>query len=236
MNIALPILLLYIAGSFDGFGAPQGIPRFLWTPVVKPYEFLPKVDGSDPRQRTFDSKSNTSMPFTMGTPYLITEQGSITIDGKKVNTIDTFWVYPYTPSDDRVGLSAKKPFVVESKVMNRSYTDPTTNKRVFQKDIPNEHSNKSGVRRYSLYDELLFSRLYGNYFISPAVNRGNLTANLNVTNNIWKNPTRGSNLFSTRNIKEVMKLGDLRRKIRLINRLGLHESYLFMNSEGILVQ
>jgi len=230
------LALLFITGLLSEAYA-QPIPRFLWTPVVKPYKFVPKVDDSDPSQKAFNGVANTSPAHTMGTPYLVTEVGSVMIDGNNVATVDTFWVYPQT-SNHRVGLSAKKPFVIESKVMSRSYFNPSTNKQVFLREIPNEHSNKSGVRVYNPYDKLLFSQMYGNYFIKPSVNSTNqMGANLNVAKDIFRTPLNITNLISTRNIKEVMKLGDYRLKLRMISRYNfLHESYLFRNSEGHLVQ
>ena len=229
------LLILFFASLIEAKG--QAVPRFLWNPVVKPYEFVPKPDPDDPSQKSFKSPSNTSKPFTMGAPYLVTEIGSITINGTKVSTTDTFWVYPYT-SNDRVGLSAKKPFVIESKVMNRSYTDPTTNKQVFLTNITNEHSNKSGVRLYNPLDKLLFSQIYGNYFIRPSINKANQNgANLNVTNNIFSSPINRTNLISTRNIEEVMKLGDFKMKVRMMNRMPhLHASYMYSNTNGVLIQ
>ena len=213
----------------------QGIPRYLWTPVVKPYNFIPTPTKED--ERAFTSTSNTSKPNTMGIPYIVTKLGTITVNNKSVNTTDTFWVYPYT-SNDRVGLSAKKPFVIESKVMNRSYTNPDTNKLVFIKNIPNEYSNISGVRRYDPLDKLLFSQMYGNYFIKQSVNNTNQNnANLNVVDSSFGSPVNVSNLVSTRNIEEVMKLGDYRQKIRMMNRLPhLHLSYLYRDINGVLVQ
>ena len=215
----------------------QGVPRFLWNPVVKPYEFIPNPDANNTRQRGFGSKSNTSQPYTMGTPYLVTEIGSVTIAGKKVSTTDTFWVYPYT-SNDRVGLSAKQPFIIESKLMNRSYTNPETNKFVFLKDQPNMHSNSSGVRRYNPLDRLLFAEMYGNYFIKGEVNLTNQgAANLNVVDSVFGSPINASNLVSTRNIEEVMKLGDFKMKVRMMNRMPhLHASYMYSDINGVLIQ
>ena len=215
----------------------QGVPRFLWNPVVKPYEFVPNPDSNNPRQRGFDSKSNKSKTHTLGTPYLVTELGSITVGGKKVTTTDTFWVYPYT-SNDRVGLSAKKPFVIESMMMNRSYINPDTNKHVFLKDIPNQHSSNSGVREYNPLDELSFAVMYGNYFVKPSVNQANqVDAGLNVVDSAFGSPLDASNLVSTRNIEEVMLLGDYKAKLRLINRMPhLSETYLYLNIKGQLVQ
>ena len=215
----------------------QGVPRFLWNPVVKPYEFVPNPDSNNPRQRGFDSKSNKSKTHTLGTPYLVTELGSITVGGKKVTTTDTFWVYPYT-SNDRVGLSAKKSFVIESMMMNRSYINPDTNKHVFLKDIPNQHSSNSGVREYNPLDELSFAVMYGNYFVKPSVNQANqVDAGLNVVDSAFGSPLDASNLVSTRNIEEVMLLGDYKAKLRLINRMPhLSETYLYLNIKGQLVQ
>ena len=215
----------------------QGVPRFLWNPVVKPYEFVPNPDSNNPRQRGFNSNSNKSNPYTLGTPYLVTELGSVTIGGKKVTTTDTFWVYPYT-SNDRVGLSAKKPFIIESMIMNRSYIDPDTSNHVFLKDIPNQHSSNSGVREYNPLDELVFAEMYGNYFIKPSVNQANQDdAGLNVVDSAFGSPLDASNLVSTRNIEQVMLLGDYKAKIRLINRMPhLSETYLYLNIKGQLVQ
>ena len=234
MNIILSILLL-LATCTQVKG--QGVPRFLWNPVVKPYEFVPNPDSNNTRQRSFDSKSNSSQPYTMGTPYLVTEIGSVTIGGKKVSTTDTFWVYPYT-SNDRVGLSAKQPFVIESMLMNRSYTNPDTNKLVFLKDQPNQHSSSSGIRRYNPLDLLLFSEMYGNYFIKGEVNLTNQgAANLNVVDSVFGSPINASNLVSTRNIEEVMKLGDFRMKVRMMNRMPyLHASYMYRDINGVLIQ
>tara|TARA_Y100000310_G_C20591006_1_gene767971 strand:+ start:48 stop:764 length:717 start_codon:yes stop_codon:yes gene_type:complete len=234
------VLALLLFASFFNEAYSQKkkpIPRFMWTPVVRPYKFLPEVDNSDPSQKTFDSAANTAAAHTMGTPYLVTEVGSVEIGGTQVSTVDTFWVYPQT-SNHRAGLSAKKSFIIESKVMSRSYFDPTTNKSVFLAKIPNEHSSKSGVRVYNPYDKLLFSQIYGNYFVKPSVNSTNqMGANLNVAKDIFRTPLNITNLISTRNIKEVMKLGDYRLKLRMISRYNfLPESYLFRNSEGNLVQ
>ena len=231
----LLIILILLTGLTDLNG--QGISRFLWNPVVKPYEFVPNPDSNNTRQRSFDSKSNSSQPYTMGTPYLVTEVGSVTIGGKKVNTTDTFWVYPYT-SNDRVGLSAKQPFIIESKLMNRSYTNPDTNKFVFLRDQPNLHSSSSGVRRYNPLDRLLFSEMYGNYFIKGEVNLTNQdAANLNVVDSVFGSPINASNLVSTRNIEEVMKLGDFKMKVRIMNRMPhLHASYMYSDINGVLIQ
>ena len=234
MNPVLLILFLFfVVGEANG----QGVPRFLWNPIVKPYDFVPNPDSNNKRQRSFDSGSNTQQPYTMGTPYLVTEIGSVTVSGKKVSTIDTFWVYPYT-SNDRVGLSAKQPFVIESMLMNRSYTNPDTNKLVFLTDQPNQHSDKSGVRQYNPLDRLLFSKMYGNYFIKGNVNLNNQgAANLNVVDSAFGSPINGSNLVSTRNIEEVMKLGDFRMKVRIMNRMPhLHASYMYRDTNGVLIQ
>ena len=234
MNVVLAILLLFTAlTEVEG----QAVPRFLWNPVVKPYEFVPNPDGNNPRQKGFDSNSNTSKPYTLGTPYLVTETGSVTINGKKVSTVDTFWVYPYT-SNDRVGLSAKQPFVIESMLMNRSYTAPDTNKLVFLADQPNHFSSNSGVRRYNPLDRLLFAEMYGNYFIKGEVNTTNQgVANLNVVDSAFGSPINASNLVSTRNIEEVMKLGDFRMKVRIMNRMPyLHASYMYRDINGVLIQ
>ena len=234
MRIVLVILFL-VSSVVDV--SSQGIPRFLWNPVVKPYDFVPNPDSNSSSQRGFDSNSNKSNPYTLGTPYLVTELGSVTIGGKKVTTTDTFWVYPYT-SNDRVGLSAKKPFVIESMMMNRSYIDPDTNNHVFLKDIPNQHSSNSGVREYNPLDELVFAEMYGNYFIKPSVNQTNqVDAGLNVVDSAFGSPLDASNLVSTRNIEEVMLLGDYKTKIRRMNRLPhLSESYLCLNIKLQLVQ
>ena len=235
MKIKLLFLIsfFFILAHVEG----QGVPRFLWSPVVKPYEFVPNPDGNNTRQKGFDSNSNTSKPYTLGTPYLVTEIGSVTINGKKVSTVDTFWVYPYT-SNDRVGLSAKQPFVIESMLMNRSYTDPDTNKSVFLTDQPNQHSSNSGVRRYNPLDRLLFAEMYGNYFIKGEVNTTNQgVANLNVVDSAFGSPINASNLVSTRNIEEVMKLGDFRMKVRIMNRMPyLHASYMYRDINGVLIQ
>jgi hypothetical protein len=233
MKIKL-LLLLFIALT-EAKG--QGIPRFLWNPVVKPYEFVPNPDSNNDRQKGFDSDSNFSKTYTLGTPYLVTEVGSLTISGKKVSTIDTFWVYPYT-SNDRVGLSANQPFVIESMLMNRSYTNPDTNKLVFLKDQPNQHSDKSGVRHYNPLDLLLFAEMYGNYFIKSEVNLNNQgAANLNVVDGAFDSPINTPNLVSTRNIEEVMRLGDFKTKVRIMNRMPhLHESYMYIDLNGVLVQ
>ena len=232
MNLVVLILL----AAFSQAQA-QGIPRFLWNPVVKPYEFVPNPDGNDTKQKGFNSSSNRSQPYTMGTPYLVTEIGSVTISGKKVSTTDTFWVYPYT-SNDRVGLSANQPFVIESMLMNRSYTNPDTNKLVFLKDQPNQHSSNSGVRPYNPLDRLLFSEMYGNYFIKPSVNQTNQdTADLNVVDSAFGSPINAPNLVSTRDIEEVMKLGDFKMKVRMMNRMPhLHASYMYRDTNGVLVQ
>ena len=234
MRIAVLILFL-LSSVVDVYS--QGIPRFLWSPVVRPYEFVPNPDSNNPRQRGFNSNSNKSNPYTLGTPYLVTELGSVTIGGKKVTTTDTFWVYPYT-SNDRVGLSAKKPFIIESMIMNRSYIDPDTSNHVFLKDIPNQHSSNSGVREYNPLDELVFAEMYGNYFIKPSVNQANQDdAGLNVVDSAFGPPLDASNLVSTRNIEEVMLLGDYKAKIRRMNRLPhLSESYLYLNIKLQLVQ
>lgn len=234
MKIKLLLSLLFIAlTEVKG----QGIPRFLWNPVVKPYEFVPNPDSNNDRQKGFDSDSNISKTYSLGTPYLVTEVGSLTISGKKVSTIDTFWVYPYT-SNDRVGLSANQPFVIESMLMNRSYTNPDTNKLVFLKDQPNQHSDKSGVRHYNPLDLLLFAEMYGNYFIKSEVNLNNQgTANLNVVDGAFDSPINTPNLVSTRNIEEVMRLGDFKMKVRIMNRMPhLHESYMYSDVNGVLVQ
>ena len=232
MNLVVLILL----AAFSQAQA-QGIPRFLWNPVVKPYEFVPNPDGNDTKQKGFNSSSNRSQPYTMGTPYLVTEIGSVTISGKKVSTTDTFWVYPYT-SNDRVGLSANQPFVIESMLMNRSYTNPDTNKLAFLKDQPNQHSSNSGVRPYNPLDRLLFSEMYGNYFIKPSVNQANQdTADLNVVDSVFGSPINAPNLVSTRDIEEVMKLGDFKMKVRMMNRMPhLHASYMYRDTNGVLVQ
>ena len=234
MRIA--VIILFLLSSVVNVSS-QGVPRFLWNPVVKPYEFVPNPDSNNSRQRGFNSNSNKSKTHTLGTPYLVTEFGSVTVGGKKVTTTDTFWVYPYT-SNDRVGLSAKKPFVIESMIMNRSYIDPDANNHVFLKDIPNQHSNNSGVRQYNPLDELLFAEMYGNYFIKPSVNKANQDdAGLNVVDSAFGSPLDASNLVSTRNIEEVMLLGDYKAKIRLINRMPhLSETYLYLNIKGQLVQ
>ena len=228
------IIALFLVGLVAHINA-QGIPRFLWTPVVKPYDFVPKP--SNDNQRSFNSTSNTSKPNTMGTPYLVTKIGTVTVNGKQVQTTDTFWVFPYS-SNDRVGLSAKKSFVLESKLMNRYYTDPDTNKPVFIKDTPNLHSNMSGVRKYNPLEELLFARIYGNYFIKQSVNKINQDdTDLNVVDSAFGSPIDTSNLISTRNIHEVMKLGDYKQKVRMMNRLPhLHISYLYRDINGVLVQ
>jgi|TARA_B100000085_G_scaffold284430_1_gene317508 hypothetical protein len=233
MNKILVILLFITLTEAKG----QAVPRFLWNPVVKPYEFVPNPDNNNARQKGFDSSSNNSQPYTMGTPYLVTEIGSVTISGKKVSTTDTFWVYPYT-SNDRVGLSAKQPFVIESMLMNRSYTNPDTNKLVFLTDQPNQHSSNSGVRPYNPLDRLLFAEMYGNYFIKSEVNLTNQgAANLNVVDSLFGSPINASNLVSTRNIEEVMKLGDFKMKVRIMNRMPhLHLSYIYTDINGVLVQ
>jgi len=109
---------------------------------------------------------------------------------------------------------------------------------VFLKDQPNVHSSSSGVRRYNPLDRLLFSEMYGNYFIKGKVNLTNQhTANLNVVDSAFGSPINASNLVSTRNIKEVMKLGDFKVKVRMMNRMPyLHVSYMYMNINGVLVQ
>ena len=232
MNLILLVLLVCFSQA-----QAQSVPRFLWNPVVKPYEFVPNPDSNNTRQKGFDSSSNNSQPYTMGTPYLVTEIGSITVSGKKISTTDTFWVYPYT-SNDRVGLSANQPFVIESMLMNRSYTNPDTNKLVFLKDQPNQHSSNSGVRPYNPLDRLLFSEMYGNYFIKPSVNKANQdTAELNVVDSAFGSPINASNLVSTRDIEEVMKLGDFKMKVRVMNRMPhLHASYMYRDINGVLVQ
>jgi len=230
------LILLLLLACFSQAQA-QSVPRFLWNPVVKPYEFVPNPDGNDTKQKGFNSSSNRSQPYTMGTPYLVTEIGSVTISGKKVSTTDTFWVYPYT-SNDRVGLSANQPFVIESMLMNRSYTNPDTNKLVFLKDQPNQHSSNSGVRPYNPLDRLLFSEMYGNYFIKPSVNQTNQDiADLNVVDSAFGSPINAPNLVSTRDIEEVMKLGDFKMKVRMMNRMPhLHASYMYRDINGVLVQ
>ena len=122
--------------------------------------------------------------------------------------------------------------------MNRSYIDPDTSNHVFLKDIPNQHSSNSGVREYNPLDKVLFAEMYGNYFIKPSVNKANQDdAGLNVVDSAFGSPLDASNLVSTRNIEEVMLLGDYKAKIRLINRMPhLSETYLYLNIKGQLVQ
>ena len=67
------LLILLFASLIDVKG--QAVPRFLWNPVVKPYEFVPNPDSNNTRQKGFNSSSNRSKPYTMGTPYLVTESG-----------------------------------------------------------------------------------------------------------------------------------------------------------------
>ena len=123
-------------------------------------------------------------------------------------------------------------------MMNRSYINPDTNKHVFLKDIPNQHSSNSGVREYNPLDELSFAVMYGNYFVKPSVNQANqVDAGLNVVDSAFGSPLDASNLVSTRNVEEVMLLGDYKAKIRLINRMPhLSETYLYLNIKGQLVQ
>ena len=135
-------------------------------------------------------------------------------------------------------IAAPDCFIIESKLMNRSYTNPDTNKFVFLRDQPNQHSSSSGVRRYSPLDRLLFSEMYGNYFIKGEVNLTNQgAANLNVVDSAFGSPINASNLVSTRNIEEVMKLGDFKMKVRMMNRMPhLHASYMYSNINGVLIQ
>ena len=67
MRIAVIILFL-LSSVVDVYS--QGVPRFLWNPVVKPYEFVPNPDSNNSRQRGFDSSSNKQEAHTLGTPIL----------------------------------------------------------------------------------------------------------------------------------------------------------------------
>ena len=80
--------------------------------------------------------------------------------------------------------------------------------------------------------------MYGNYFIKPSVNQANQDdAGLNVVDSAFGSPLDASNLVSTRNIEEVMLLGDYKAKIRRMNRMPhLSESYLYLNINLKLVQ
>ena len=47
MNKILIILLFITLTEAKG----QAVPRFLWNPVVKPYEFVPNPDNNNARQK-----------------------------------------------------------------------------------------------------------------------------------------------------------------------------------------
>ena len=113
-----------------------------------------------------------------------------------------------------------------------------TNKLVFLANQPNQHSDKSGVRQYNPLDRLLFAEMYGNYFIKGEVNLNNQgAANLNVVDGAFNSPINASSLVSTRNIEEVMKLGDFKAKVRMMNRMPhLHASYIYSDINGVLIQ
>jgi hypothetical protein len=80
--------------------------------------------------------------------------------------------------------------------------------------------------------------MYGNYFIKGDVNLSNQDgANLNVVDSAFDSPINASNLVSTRDIEEVMKLGDFKMKVRMMNRMpNLHASYMYRDINGVLVQ
>ena len=71
--------------------------------------------------------------------------------------------------------------------------------------------------------------------ISNKINQDD--TDLNVVDSAFGSPIDTSNLISTRNIHEVMQLGDYKQKVRMMNRLPyLHISYLYRDINGVLVQ
>lgn len=88
--------------------------------------------------------------------------------------------------------------------------------------------NTSSLPRYQRQNMYSTTRFFGNFFISPGVVANNQS-------NTGNSGTFGANdpittLSSTRSINAIMQMGDLTRKLRILNRLPhLGPDYLFIN-------
>ena len=77
-------------------------------------------------------------------------------------------------------------------------------------------------------------QFYGNYFVLSTTWESNRDANQNVVDNSFVNPLE--NIVSVRNINEVMKLGDLNYKMRILSRFPHKHDIIFTTVNGSIVQ
>ena len=219
------LALTLLAYSLNG----QGIPRFLWNPVIKPIEWLPTdPDPDDPAQRSFNDPLNTNT-----TPFKLTRTETRTrITKLKINNKDVFaqdrWLVHYYESIGRAGLDVKRDIPIETKTMTRTYTDPDG--KFVSQTLPNEHSNESSLTSYNYSQKLDDAQHYGTYFVIPGTWETNRDVDRDVVDGTFVNPLQ--NIVSTRNITAVMQLGDLDYKMRLLNRFPGRYDIIFRTTNG----
>lgn len=210
----------------------QTVPRYLWNPVIKPIEWLPNdPDPNDPKQRSFDDPLNTGSAYKLSRTESRQTTTILTINNEKVTATDT-WLVHYYESLGRAGLDASKLIPMETKTMSRRYIHPDGHMVV--ETIPNEHSDESSLVPYDIKDKLNNAQFYGNYFVLSTTWESNRDANQNVVDNSFVDPLE--NIVSVRNINEVMKLGDLNYKMRILNRFPHRHDIIFTTVNGSIVQ
>jgi hypothetical protein len=218
------LILMFLTCSLNG----QGIPRFLWNPVVKPIEWLNKdVNSSDSRQRLFDDPLNTITSYKLSRTESREKQTTLTINDKQVIATDR-WLVHYYESNGRVGLDASRLIPIETATMTRSYRHPDG--QMVNETLTNTHSSESSLTPYDSNDKLDNAQFYGNYFVMPNVWESNTDANLNVVDDSFISPLQ--NIVSTRNITSVMALGDLDYKMRLLSRFPTRYDIIFTTVNG----
>lgn len=156
-----------------------------------------------------------------------------------------------------VGLRASYTFTVAGISTNGEfcpgqcwfYDDPpgNNNSTLTQTQIPPQTNNllanwyvgysRSGFEPWRHTDGWSSSQMFGDFFLKPEVKDAIDAAGLDPGVAGWRNPlipsgTQGS-LTSTRNIQEMLKLGDLNRKLRAINRFPfVDKDFLFQTYDG----
>ena len=222
MRFVLTFLILSL--SLNG----QGVPRFLWNPVVKPIEWLPTdPDPTDPKQRSFDDPLNTSSSYKLSRTETRTRITKLTVNGKDVYAQDR-WLVHYYESIGRVGLDVNRDVPIETKTMTRTYTDPDG--KFVSQTLPNEHSNESSLTSYNYNQKLDDAQYYGTYFVIPGTWETNRDVDRDVVDGTFVDPLQ--NIVSTRNITAVMQLGDLDYKMRLLNRFPGRYDIIFRTVDG----
>ena len=174
-------------------------------------------------------------PEDLDMANLISVTRTVSLDAQNGNALQ--WLNP-APFNDLWGDGALVPFTNEG----ASREDPDYSSLNLGANSPiATRDNLVGIREYDRNTGYLNTRLFGDFFVNPAVatttivngNTAGSNAGANQIPNTVAIPgvVPRNNLISTRNLSEVMKLGDLGVKVRRMNRLPsmFGPEYIFAN-------